>query len=201
MDNVLNIIQIVTNVTAMAGVFIAVLTLRASNKSATEAKDIAKGEFVHNLHNEFSNNDYGLRIFDKCWREYCGETVVWDDSDNEDIVKYLTFFETLYFMLDKKILNISELDDLFRRRFFVVVNNAYVQNKELLGNSQTKDLQRYKYYKNIYLLHAKWKVHDKGKENFYNNNQDLEENLKILLGEELTFYNDIYDNREEGKNK
>ena len=206
-ENGLGFIQLFTDITTIVGVFIAVLTLIASNEATNDTKSIAKGEFVHNLHDEFSNNEYGPRIFEMCWNEYCGNKVDWTTVDNEDIVKYLTFFETLYFMLDKEILKIEELDDLFRRRFFVVVNNAYIQNTELVGKkddekSEKKEpecFQKYKYYKNIYRLHSKWKDYDQENDDLFVEQQDLEDALCAELGDKDSFYQEIYGNKKEAK--
>ena len=52
-------------------------------------------------------------------------------------------------MNKKAVIKMSLLDDLFGRRFFVVVNCKEVQDLELRVNE--------KYYNNIFELYKKWK--------------------------------------------
>jgi hypothetical protein len=82
------------------------------------------------------------------------------------------------------------LDQLFGRRFFIVVNHKVVQ----------KDLgKNYKYYLNIYRLHAKWKEYrlitnkDTKVEELIlcagKHHKDLQE---VLKNNDIVLYNEIY---------
>lgn len=121
-----------------------------------DSKNLSTGEFVLSLQQEFSSDGgYGTRTFLKCWKDYSVEkkegksTTSFTEADQEDVVNYLTFLESLYLMLQKNVISIEMLDELFGRRFFVIVNNREIQKFELEVN--------YKYYLNIYRLYGIWK--------------------------------------------
>lgn len=169
-EYIFSIIQAETNVAAIMGALAAIITIKETQKSSLEAKKITKGQFVLELHKEFSNESYGTKIFNRCWMEYNyynekmnteNESFVSDEDfvekvgekDSEDIVKYLTFFESLYLMYRNDILSIEDLNDLFGRRFFVAINNQYIKKKLI---------KEWEYYKNIYRLYVRWEKEREG---------------------------------------
>jgi hypothetical protein len=50
--------------------------------------------------------------------------------------------------MERDVIDIRLLDDLFRYRFFIVVNNKDVQDMELLPDAP--------YYRNIYTMDSLW---------------------------------------------
>jgi len=143
-EEVLNFIQIITNFATVCAALAAFMTMKAT-------KDTTAGEFILELQQEFSAG-YGIEVYTACWNEYAKnkEEDKVENLSKKQIVNYLTFFESLYIMYRKKILSLNELDDLFGRRFFVVVNNKKIQYE--LGDDN------YKYYLNIYKLHSIWQL-------------------------------------------
>lgn len=112
----------------------------------------SRGEFILNLQQTYTDNPEFTKLFLKCWDEYNFKVRNIDSKEyRKTIVDYLTFFESMYIMLEKGCLTIQLIDELFARRFFIVVNNVKVQECEL-----TKD-NNYKYYLNIYRLYVEWK--------------------------------------------
>lgn len=107
------------------------------------ARDIAEGEFITNLNSSFLTNDDVKVLYGKL---ISGAPLT--EQDRTAIVEYLTFFETVYLLLERDVVDISLIDDLFRYRFFIAVNNPLVQDLELLPDAR--------YYANIYALDYLW---------------------------------------------
>lgn len=174
---ILNFIQIITNFATVCAALAAFMTMKAT-------KDTTTGEFILNLQQEFSSG-YGIEVYTACWNAYVSKKkyskteannlLIEDENRQAKIVNYLTFFESLYIMYKKRILSLDELDDLFGRRFFVVVNNREIQN-ELGGDN-------YKYYLNIYKLHAIWQLRRiwKKEELFLNAHNGCMNDLSVTL--------------------
>ena len=109
-------------------------------------KEIAEGEFVITLNNSYLMNPDIKAIYRKI---ISGEKI--EEADRAAVVEYLTFFETLYILMNRDVVNISMIDDLFAYRFFSAVNNKDIQDMELVKDAI--------YYKNIYRLDNLWHKH------------------------------------------
>lgn len=177
-----------------------------------DSKQLATGEFVLNLQQEFTANENNSALFIKCWNSIkinreeinnkkIGKKLVLTNDDEVSILNYLTFFESLYIMVEKNVLSIKMLDELFGRRFFVVVNNIEIQDKDLGEN--------YLYYLNVYRLYNIWEKYrrDRNENVFYkekdnNNSQENKDcktidysklrDLKIELANKLDLKNNTY---------
>lgn len=64
------------------------------------------------------------------------------------IVNYLFWCEELSSLVQKNIVDIETIDNLFSYMFFLITNNKYVQEKELIPQAE--------FYKGTYYLHKKW---------------------------------------------
>jgi hypothetical protein len=106
-------------------------------------KDMAEGEFVLTLNNSFSSNEDLKVLFGKLVN---GAELT--EEERPAIVEYLTFFETVYILITRNVVEIKIINDLFAYRFFMAVNNKYVQELELISDCQ--------YYRNIYKLDRLW---------------------------------------------
>lgn len=129
------------------GAIAVILQLKAST-------DISKGEFIINLQEMYSSNDKFIDLFEKCWANYNGNMsnkclAEYLEEHADVLVNYFTFFESIYLMLEQNVLKLDIIDDLFSRRFFIVVNNITVQKMDLVKN--------YKYYLNVLKLYLEWK--------------------------------------------
>lgn len=138
--------QIMIVLISLIGAIAVIMQLKAS-------ADISRAEFIINLQEVYTSNDGFINLFEKCWENYLGEITPQElenylKENKEALVSYLTFFESLYLMLNQGVLKMSIVDDLFGRRFFIVVNNRTVQKFDLAKN--------YKYYLNVVDLHKDW---------------------------------------------
>ena len=105
---------------------------------------IAKAEFVMGLQETYSNSTGFSKLFMTCWEEYKNCEISDDNTQNhqpdnnsnsvksfleeedgrEVLLNYLTFFESIYLMKEQGNLDFKILDELFGRRFFIVVTNT-----------------------------------------------------------------------------
>lgn len=156
--------EILISIVSFVGVFGVFFQIKKTS-------DLSTGEFILNLQAEFSTNENHTELFLKCWNSWkYDQGKIFTEKDNLQIINYLTFFESLYIMVKNNVLTIEMLDELFGRRFFVVVNNIEIQEKELGKN--------YMYYLNIYRLHAMWKAYRiKNNSNVFGRDKDINEQL------------------------
>lgn len=136
------VLIILTSIVAAVAVFIQI----------KRARELATGEFVLSMQQEYAANEKHTELFIKCWRDLKEKKEEsFSEEDDILILNYLTFFESMYIMVINNVLSMEMLDELFGRRFFVVVNSKKIQEKDLKEN--------YKYYLNVFRLHAIWKTY------------------------------------------
>lgn len=75
----------------------------------------------------------------------------WKDVSSVEVAQYCTFFENLYLLYRHHIANIEDLDDLFGYRFFLFMNNPYIQEKYILPTSSS--------YVQVFELYKIWVKH------------------------------------------
>ena len=73
----------------------------------------------------------------------------------QKIVGYLEWLETLASLVDSDLLQISKIDNVMSYRFFLIVNNKQIQERELIPN---KD-----FYRGIFMLYPRWASYKKKK--------------------------------------
>lgn len=64
------------------------------------------------------------------------------------IIKALVWCEGLSVLIQKNVIDLSLVDNLFSYRFFMLVHNPYIQNCEIIPYKE--------YYKGIFTLHKIW---------------------------------------------
>lgn len=64
------------------------------------------------------------------------------------IVGYLEWLETLSSLVNSDLLEISKIDNVLSYRYFLIVNNKQVQERELIVNRE--------FYRSIFELYPKW---------------------------------------------
>lgn len=120
------------------------------------AKDLSEAEFIINLNQNFVTNQDIREVYEKIEANKNGLD---DPFSDEDVVKivhyYLTFFETINYLVKRRVLNFDMLDNIFAYRFFIAVHNRHIQSRELIKDD--------KYYRNIYVLHKSWIAYRKKK--------------------------------------
>ena len=126
---------------SVAGAIFVVLELQGS-------KELQEAEFIVNLNQSFVRNEHYAEMYSKLEKN--------DDSlTTIEISNYLTFFETTYILMKKKVITIDVLDDLFAYRFFLAVHNKRVQEIKLVDAPYN--------FRNIYHLEKLWMDYRKEK--------------------------------------
>lgn len=123
---------------------VEILTLLMIYIQLKRQSDIDMSTFLRDFELSFQENK---QLFQKLHQENLGKRVL-TEEDNESIIQYLTYFESIYRFLDKSILSITMIDDIFSYRFFLAVHNGFIQQNNLYPYAV--------YYKNIFLLYEKW---------------------------------------------
>ena len=75
------------------------------------------------------------------------------DINYNGMVNYLTWCEELSALYQKGVLDFDTIDNLFSYNFFLIANNKYVQEKELVPQAE--------FYKGVYYLHEAWTEYKK----------------------------------------
>ncbi len=139
-DKSIDISQILTIATALVGVV-------SLSYEMSRTKNIAEAEFLVGLNTNFVNNPDYRDTYDLL-ENYDFENLPDIDLPNSKISNYLTFFETFQLLIERGVLKIEMVDDLFGYRFFLAVHNPYIQRVKLVKSPRN--------FKNIYKLEKKW---------------------------------------------
>ena len=123
------------------------------------SKNLNESQFLMQLNSEFINNKELLSIENKLERYYINPSSVYDiekdwesgSKARQSLIDYLVFFEGLSVSVQKHIIKIDFIDDLFTYRFFLAFHNPIVQKTEL-----TKYPQYYRGCFVLYLLSEVW---------------------------------------------
>lgn len=129
--------DIIMTATAVYGVFALIF-------QNTRSKDLDEAQFVVSLNQEFIKNDNYQMLLD-----YLESNKALDNNLINIAAQYLDFFEPFYVLIQRQLINIDMIDELFCYRFFAVVNNETIQKKVLTPHKR--------YYGNICRLHFIWK--------------------------------------------
>lgn len=131
-------------------------------KQLADSKEIARATFIMELNKTFVENPDYVNLYnllqncldDTCPCERgCGDKYNLEKECNIDIPKglisnYLTFFETVYLLKKRDVIDFNVLDDLFAYRFFLAVHSKVVQQKKIKNQPQN--------FKNIFCLECEW---------------------------------------------
>ncbi len=98
------------------------------------------------------------------------------------IVNYLFWCEELSSLVQKNIFDLQTIDNLFSYTFFLITNNKYIQEKELVPQAE--------FYKGVYYLHKVWTEYKiKTNQPIINDKESLN---KVVNYAEYTKKGDIY---------
>ena len=111
-------------------------------------KDVNQANFIVSYAKYFHEIDGCDEIFAKIEKYQDGQKNIFKPQDQDAIVRYLVWCEELSVLIQKKIMDLSLVDNLFSYNFFLIVNNDYVQNLEIVPYAE--------YYKGLYALHKMW---------------------------------------------
>lgn len=156
---------------ATVGIFSLAATLVGTLFIAIELKngsDVTCSEMLIDLNNYFHDSDRLMKVYEiletaETEGDYGYDR--WKDVSSVEVAQYCTFFENLYLLYRHHIANIEDLDDLFGYRFFLFMNNPYIQENYILPTSSSY-VQVFELYK-IWIKHREkensgqngWKRH------------------------------------------
>lgn len=128
---------------ASVGIFSLAVTLIGTIFIAVELKngqDVTCSEMLINLNNYFHGSDRLMKVYqvlEDCEMDGDYSDEKWKDVSSVEVAQYCTFFENLYMLHRHHIAHIEDLDDLFGYRFFLFMNNPYIQEHYLLPTSSS----------------------------------------------------------------
>lgn len=128
---------------ASVGIFSLAVTLIGTIFIAVELKngqDVTCSEMLINLNNYFHDSDRLMKVYqvlEDCEMDGDYSDEKWKDVSSVEFAQYCTFFENLYMLHRHHIAHIDDLDDLFGYRFFLFMNNPYIQEHYLLPTSSS----------------------------------------------------------------
>ncbi len=151
------IIDMFTVSATIIGIFFIYLEFRRS-------RNIEEANFIFSLNSQFNNDDKIQKIYNKfnnippdvLYNYFTApnlkrkKELLYSDVDEVSYsVNFFTFFETIYILIEKDIITLKMIDNLFAGRFFKITNDPVIQDLRLVKNK--------KHYSNIYDLHQKWR--------------------------------------------
>lgn len=136
--------QAITTVTAVVGAFAIWFQMRKNKK-------LNEGEFIVNLNNQFIQNNYIYELFLKIekYERTDKNHNPFTEDDISRIAAYMTFFEVIYSLIERNIIKLWMIDDLFSYQFFLLLNNARIQELELIPCED--------FYINVFKFYRMWK--------------------------------------------
>ena len=126
-------------------------------------ENLNEANFIMNLNNQFISNkelsavEHELEVY---YNNTKGKSAAEIDSvplglnldptsaDYQHLVNYLVYLESLSAIVQRGVLHLGVIDDLFAYRFFIAVNNPIIQKRELLPNAT--------FYQGCFKLSALW---------------------------------------------
>lgn len=140
------ITNIVTIITAIIGAGALFIQFQRDKK-------INEVSFILNLSHHFYLLDGPKQTLDKLDEYLKGNKEIFEEKDYSGIVAYLEWLEELAAIVNQKLIDFAFIDDFLSYRFFLITNNKYVQDIELIPE--------YENYRGIYKLHKSWTQYKK----------------------------------------
>lgn len=112
-------------------------------------------KMLSDLNFSFIENERLMLVYRELQKAYNDPNyrIIFDNEDpnrmhDEDLMAYMTFYETLNEYYHHGVLTIGQMNDLFGDRFFKLIHNKDVQERELYSEPSS--------YVNIFELYASW---------------------------------------------
>ena len=141
-------VSLVTIITAVVGAFGIWLEL---NKE----QEINQASFILSINSDFyalggKGTMYTADLEKMLDEDYAGIKKLELNKDNQVmVIQYLVWVKTLSSLINRKMIKISAIDDLFSYKFFIAVNNEQIQKLELIPYKTA--------YRGIFKAHKEWK--------------------------------------------
>ena len=82
-----------------------------------------------------------------------GDKSIVNKIDYSGVVNYLFWCEELSTLYQKNVVDIETIDNIFSYMFFIITNNKYIQDSELVPQAE--------FYKGTFYLHKEWTAYKK----------------------------------------
>ena len=137
------VVNIVTIVTAIIGAISLFVEFKRNRK-------ISISNLMMDYSKSFFNCDFDLYGCFSELEEYAEDTSYKFDYEkcSDKIVIYLHWIESIASLVERGSLDLYTIDNVLSYRFFILVNNPYVQKNELIPNAE--------FYRGTYYLYNRW---------------------------------------------
>lgn len=117
-------------------------------------RDLNEADFIININQSFITNHKIVEVYQllESSKEEGQKTDLFSDKNISEVANYISFFDPLDSLLERKIVNINTID-ILAYRFFLATNNKYIQ-ESLLARQGKENA-----WISIYKLHKKWRDH------------------------------------------
>ena len=140
------VVTVITVGTALAGA-IALFVQYKRDKNISQATFILEyAKYFYSL----NGTEETLMNLDR-YRN--GEKGALKKVEYSGVINYLFWCEELSALYQKGIVDFKTIDNLFSYTFFLITNNKYIQELELVPQAE--------YYKGVYFLHNEWTAYKK----------------------------------------
>ena len=102
------------------------------------SQNVTCSDMLIDLNNYFHDSDRLMKVYEALEENAVrpdDTKAIWRDVKGVEVAQYCTFFENLYLLYRHHIAEIEDLDDLFGYRFFLFMNNSYIQENYILPTS------------------------------------------------------------------
>lgn len=147
---------VISIITALAGTVALLFQFKRD-------KDINQASFILEFGKYFNEIDGCNDLMQKLELYKHGDKSAVTEKDYDNIVKYLQWCEMMAVMVKKRVLDLNTIDNLYSYNFFLIVNNDYVQRRELVPEKE--------YYRGIFELYMIWSKYKKEKRNYDDRNK------------------------------
>lgn len=158
-------VSLITIITAIVGAFGIWLEL---NKE----QEINQASFILSINSDFyalggKGTMYAADLEKLLDADFSGiKKLKLTEEDHDMVIQYLVWVKTLSSLINRKMIKISAIDDLFSYKFFVAVNHPEIQKMELVPYKTA--------YVGIFKAHKVWKKYrEKHGLEIYNAKTDL----------------------------
>ena len=110
-------------------------------------RTISEADFLVNLNQTFTGDPGYAKVYTELEKEL-NDPPGNPELSRIEISNYLTFFETIYLLIEEKVMDIEAINDLFSYRFFLAVHSNCVQDMKLVKEPYN--------FRNLYKLESLW---------------------------------------------
>ena len=133
-----------------------VFTIMFTVQQIVGSKEVAKGTFIMDLNKSYVDNPENIKIYNILQSQFDSmqstnpayRPAITDSIEKSSISNYLTFFETLYILKNRGVIEFEIIDDLFAYRFFLAVHSELFQELKLKPQPEN--------FRNIFKLEKEW---------------------------------------------